>query len=286
MLESVLAMPAGSDGRVLFDDHAHPAWRDFEQPPHMHRFLEVHLITRGSGVVLFGTQRVRISAGTMYWVPPLLEHATFDTSATFRRYSLSIRTAAARRVLGKDLQALLKRRTAEALVARLETVEIDRTAKLLREVMMLGGQHAHVLNAGLGYALARMWSAFRGANTRSEITSVHPAVGHALQLLRGDGLRLSRAALAVEVEQSVSGLSRLFVKELGQTLRDVRSARRLAHAIDLLHTGACDNLTEAALEAGFGSYSQFHRTYRKRLGASPGEQLRGRRASGTGSRDG
>ena len=36
------------------------------------------------------------------------------------------------------------------------------------------------------------------------------------------------------------------------------------------------NLLEAALEAGFGSYAQFHRVFRRMLGVNPHEYVTGR----------
>jgi AraC-like DNA-binding protein len=72
---------------------------------------------------------------------------------------------------------------------------------------------------------------------------------------------------------SVSHLSRLFAQELGQDLRDIRNRKRVERVIELLRGGHTKSLTEAALEAGFGSYSQFHRIYTRVMGLSPSRQL-------------
>jgi AraC-like DNA-binding protein len=45
----------------------------------------------------------------------------------------------------------------------------------------------------------------------------------------------------------------------------------------MLDQGEC-RLLDAALEAGFGSYAQFHRVYRKLVGKAPRDYLSDRRA--------
>ena len=51
----------------------------------------------------------------------------------------------------------------------------------------------------------------------------------------------------------------------------LRSRKRLARFQQLMASGACDSLTAAALEAGFGSYSQFHRVFKRLTGRSPSD---------------
>jgi transcriptional regulator GlxA family with amidase domain len=49
-----------------------------------------------------------------------------------------------------------------------------------------------------------------------------------------------------------------------------RTRLRRVRALELVRSGR-GNLLEAALAAGFGSYAQFHRVVRQRLGISPRE---------------
>ena len=65
----------------------------------------------------------------------------------------------------------------------------------------------------------------------------------------------------------------MFKAVKGVSLVDYRNRLRLDRFVALLDRGGT-NLLEAALEAGFGSYSQFHRVFRSRLHATPREYLR------------
>jgi len=153
--------------------------------------------------------------------------------------------------------------------AQLARVELLALARTLEEVAEQMGRGDSVTNAGLAYALTRTLLAFRQAEPSGEPTALHPAVARALSLMHGEGLLLGRDELAEHCRLSASHLSRLFVRELGQPLAEVRNRKRLARFQELLASRHCDSLTEAAFEAGFGSYSQFHRVFRRVTGRSP-----------------
>jgi AraC-like DNA-binding protein len=234
----------------------------------------MHLVVSGSALIVLGDQRVQVMSGTLYWMPPGLEHWTAEPSKGFRRYVLSMRQAAVRRILSREQAALLLRRSRHRrLFAQLQAAELDRLARLLAEVVTLPSDAPALWNAGLGYALARAFTAFSGATQSKEPTVLHPAVARALALMRKDGLHLGRDELAARTGLSASHLSRLFVQELGQELRDVRNRMRVERAIELLREQHAPSLTRAALDAGFGSYSQFHRIYTRLIGESPSRQL-------------
>jgi AraC-like DNA-binding protein len=57
---------------------------------------------------------------------------------------------------------------------------------------------------------------------------------------------------------------------MGVSLVDYRNRLRIDRFFEAIHrSGSTGNLLDAALEAGFGSYAQFHRVYRKFVGATP-----------------
>ena len=70
---------------------------------------------------------------------------------------------------------------------------------------------------------------------------------------------------------SRSQLSRLFKKQTGYTLVEYRQKMQLERFLFLYGLGKQRNLLEAALDAGFGSYPQFYRTFLQRFGCSPRE---------------
>lgn len=79
--------------------------------------------------------------------------------------------------------------------------------------------------------------------------------------------------IAAALNVSDSRLSRMFKAVKGVSLVDYRNMLRLERFVALLDRGGT-NLLEAALEAGFGSYSHFHRVFRAQLHATPREYLR------------
>jgi transcriptional regulator GlxA family with amidase domain len=78
----------------------------------------------------------------------------------------------------------------------------------------------------------------------------------------------------------LSRLARVFKNEMQMSLVEYRNRLRLERFSVLVDAGG-DNLLNAALEAGFGSYAQFHRTFRAIRGISPREYLRRRGSSST-----
>jgi methylphosphotriester-DNA--protein-cysteine methyltransferase len=86
-----------------------------------------------------------------------------------------------------------------------------------------------------------------------------------------------RRAAAEEIGISEGFLSRSIQRELGVTFVEHRARTRVAHFLALVHSGHT-NLLSAALEAGFGSYSQFHRIFTRLSGSRPRDYAdRGRR---------
>jgi methylphosphotriester-DNA--protein-cysteine methyltransferase len=90
---------------------------------------------------------------------------------------------------------------------------------------------------------------------------------------------MSRAAAAAELGVSEGFLSRAVHRDLGVTFVEHRARTRVAHFLALVQAKGI-NFLDAALAAGFGSYSQFHRTFSRVSGSRPRDYLgRGRRRS-------
>ena len=104
--------------------------------------------------------------------------------------------------------------------------------------------------------------------------SNHPMIVHALRLLAKDP-SLSGKHLAMKLGISLSRLARVFKADTGLSLVEYRNRLRLERFQVLVDAGG-ENLLEAALAAGFGSYAQFHRVFRALRGATPREYLRRR----------
>lgn len=84
---------------------------------------------------------------------------------------------------------------------------------------------------------------------------------------------LSRAALAKALGVSTSVLGKAFKAHMGRSLSEYRNQVRLERFLVLVEPGG-GNLLSAALDAGFGSYAQFHRVFGEKMGCSPKEFCR------------
>jgi AraC-like DNA-binding protein len=247
-----------------------PLWRQ-RISRHAHRFFEAHVVVRGQVVVVSASERFDLPTGSVLLIPPNLEHLTLEASPTLQRWCLCLQIRAARQALAPKEAALLLSKRSGIQSRQLPRFELQELARLLSDVGDRQGSDASVSNAGVAYAFTRVISAFRASKPSAVPAALHPAVAHALSLMSGDGLLMSRDDLASRCRVSTTHLSRLFVQELGQSMRELRSRKRLDRFLHLMESGACDSLTEAALEAGFGSYSQFHRVFKRLTGRSPSE---------------
>jgi AraC-like DNA-binding protein len=99
------------------------------------------------------------------------------------------------------------------------------------------------------------------------------AVAGAMQLMRAD-TALSSTALARATHMTPRTLAKHFRAQVGVSLLDYRNRIRVERFLSLVERDG-RNLLAAALEAGFGSYAQFHRVFRSLLGVTPKEYLTG-----------
>ncbi len=108
-------------------------------------------------------------------------------------------------------------------------------------------------------------------------SAAHPVVVGTLRLLARDP-SLGGKEIAAELGLSLSRLARVFKAEMGMSLVEYRNRLRLERFDVLLDAGG-NNLLDAALTAGFGSYSQFHRVFRALRGMTPKQYLKGNRSN-------
>lgn len=78
--------------------------------------------------------------------------------------------------------------------------------------------------------------------------------------------------IAVQMGISPGHLARSFKSEMGVSLVEYRNRLRIERFLRSVQHGN-ESLLRAALDAGFGSYAQFFRVYRKLLGTTPREHL-------------
>jgi len=142
---------------------------------------------------------------------------------------------------------------------------------------LLAGQsvngHSVAGHSVAGHSIAGQYGGggAQGASGLGRCPAQAPLVERVLQALNDD-LPVTGERLASELGVSPGHLARSFKRKMGVSLVDYRNRLRLERfLVAVPRRGNGSNLLDAALEAGFGSYAQFHRVYRKFRGATPRE---------------
>jgi len=237
---------------------------------HRHAELELNLVVRGTASYLLDDRRYDLSAGTLTWLYPDQEHVLVDESTDHALWWAVFRPSAVARVAASpQARSLVERDPAGRYSRRLDPRWAQRLAALLRELREAAPLDDTLFNAGLTYLLALSWRAFLDSSDVVRDLEVHPAVDTVARLLQADPGAGDLTALARRVGLSPSHLSRLFVAQMGLSISRFRNQQRLDRFMHLYGHGRNMTALAAAHQAGFGSYAQFHRVFRRETGRNP-----------------
>ncbi|HYG23194.1 MAG TPA: helix-turn-helix domain-containing protein [Verrucomicrobiae bacterium] len=234
---------------------------------HHHAELEFNLVTQGRGLYLLANRKYEIRRGDLLWLFPAQEHLLIEQTLDFEMWIGVFKPAAIGRITTPHYGSVLRESNpAGDFRRRLQERELARLELLLQEIAG-GSEPVNLLNAGLAYVLLNAWRYFDRA-AEVPFHDVHPAVERAARLIRNDS-SLGLDELARRSGLSAQRLSRLFKQQTGIALVDFRNRQRIEKF--LLHYGTGNRVTtlDAALEAGFGSYPQFHRVFKRVMGYPP-----------------
>ena len=242
---------------------------------HRHSELELNLVVRGTASYLLGTRRYTLRPRTLVWLFAAQEHILLEQSPDFEMWlgvfspALLVdacRTNAAQTLLSPDPPGHFCRVLPETEAAPLETL-----------LARVAGEEGDARRVGLTYAVLSAWDVFGRAEGAPSGTDIHPAVERAARLVRDEGAdALTLGQLAAAVDLSPAYLSALFKAQTGMALTAFRARQRVERFLRLYGAGRRVSMLEAALEAGFGSYPQFHRVFREQMGCGPAEHHRKR----------
>lgn len=260
-----------------------PYDRRYIRPPHFHGQIECVFVRSGSAVMYLGTRSCPVSAGQLCWVLPGVPHVMGAFSAGFDMWVVELDAdlvsscwRAARRVSSRgdgnlgasfedwsiDLGRLLVGRPVVDLL-RSDAVRVDESADA-------------VWRAGSPGSARRGLQALAALVIDATLAVIHearrPSIAHMATCLLLASPTMDRLAVAERLGVSEGFLSRAFQRELAVTFVEQRARTRVAHFLSLLQRQE-RNLLEAALDAGFGSYSQFHRTFTRVTGTRPRDYL-------------
>lgn len=249
-------------------------WRHVGPPlivAHQHVDLEFNLVMSGSAAYFVERVRFPLYRHTLTWIRPGQRHmmleGSMDLTVWVAHFMPGILPRGAAR---KSLQALFDNGAAPGTWSR--QIDDSDAAELDRQMRRLGDQRddRDLYNAGLRYLLLSAWSAYVRAaeNDRGLTGMLHPAVDRAATLLCEDP-SLSVEELAPRVGLSAGRLSRLFGEQMRVTLVEYRNQVRLQRFLDAYGSGKRRGVLECALDAGFNSYTTFHRVFTKHMGTSP-----------------
>lgn len=272
-----LKLPAELDGKAW--RYANPAGANRR---HHHAELELNMVTRGTGTYLLGNRHYRIRRGDLLWLFPAQEHVLFEQTPDFEMWVVVFKRRMIKRVAtDAKARALLQKNFVKEACRRLKQTDLVRFeelfARLAEDIAGPELVSAGLVNAGLAYALLQAWRCFEHAG-EVPVREIHPAVEQAARLMLGEASDWGLDALAARVELSSSRLSRLFKQQTGSSIVEFRNRQRMERFLSQYEDATeRPTLLEAALEAGFGSYPQFHRVFRQVVGCSPGEYQRRQR---------
>jgi len=260
MTQAKQYLPPGSPGRCWLRSDR----RIYDTSPRSHLELVALLAIRGRMRYFVDGSVVTLGSGSLLWAHTDQSHFLLSESPGFEMWVL---------VLAPELlhpSELFPPRLAAApgYAPGLRQIghdglgELSSIARTLRRTA-----DPDMLRIGLRWWTARAWTVWSEAGP-SVTRQLHPSVRRAVETLRLE-TETPLAQIAKQAGASLSNLRRQFRAELGMSLIEFRTERRLERADAILSQAKPPALLAAALAAGFGSYSQFYRAFVAARGTTP-----------------
>ncbi len=248
---------------------------------HSHDELEMNLVINGKAVYLIDGVLVPLREGQILWLFPEEQHVLVERESAFRMWIGVFKPKLVARV-GRSLKkkGLTAKRNEQPITRFLSKKSNDSSLDLLE--YLYGRQHClSWFNDGLSFLLGRLWLETLDAREMDAFERVHPAVEKAARFLQSNPEIKSLSEIAAASGLNRWNLSALFKEQMGMPITTYRQRLAIERFLEIYGKGERWNVTEAAFEAGFGSYPQFHRCFRRFMGAGPRRFLkrRSRRAA-------
>lgn len=265
--------------------------RDYSVGSHTHEFLELNLITSGSGWHELSEGRMRVQTHDVFVIPSGVVHAYgsdqgLDVLHILLRPGFLLEHQAEFLALpGFDLlftvEPAFRSSVGSRYSLRLEPKDTARVLALCKSIeeeqQREPSPHRDMIIGGLGLCLigllCRCYMAqHAGMLQKRGVTDVRAlAIHDTVQFMSQHvGEALSSAALAERARMSPSAYSRLFHRIIGVTPSDYLARLRIQRARQLLTTSDMP-LTAIALGTGFYDAAHFTRTFGRLVGCTPGQ---------------
>lgn len=245
-------------------------WRGWPRRITTHRHerdVEFGFITAGSGQYTVGERSFTLCPGRLFFIPPGVAHGSSGVDRRMHCWTLAIPTERFHKVEHAAQRS--------GCATQLSPARARRLARLLADLVTEPDDRAFDL--GAEYVAASALASLQGARSEDDAPPVHPAVETATRLLQaenGSAVEATLDTLAKRCGVSRSRLTALFRAQHGMSIVQFRNQERVQRALSLHAAQPEIGMTTAAFEAGFGSYSQFYRTFCKVIGCTPAAYAR------------
>ena len=265
--------------------------------PHRHKELEMNIIIKGCAEYILSDQRYKLTPGNIVWLFPGQEHQLTKTDPNFEMYVVVFKEDLFKKnqFLKEKYQMLSEQNPEGSFCRRVSLASIEKLEKTCQSLCELNlknvlspayyyaGQafgykdnspYLHsdptLLNAGLSYLMTVGWHIFLTEGAEEKNKALNPAVEKAIDLLKSFpeedfGLK----DLSIKCGVSSSRLSRLFNEQIGSSIVDYKNKLKLEQFLVCIKQNPSFSISEACYMVGFGSYSQFYKTFKHSFGISP-----------------
>jgi AraC-like DNA-binding protein len=243
-------------------------------PPHHHEHLEINLVESGHAKYNVNERIYTLEPRCLVFLFPAQEHMLYDRSPDFKMWNITVRQSFLNTFCKNSFLLPLKDRDPETYFCRqLHPSAYMLYERLLLEIAEQRSAHPVMFRIGLSYLVSSIWKDFQENSTPVTHSPISPHVQKAVHLLSHPDAPEGVDTLAKRLNTSPSQISRMFKREMGISITDFRNRQKLDLFTKLLSQNPQHDLLTLAMDANFGSYTQFFRIFRREMGMTP-EQFR------------
>ncbi len=241
---------------------------------HRHTELEANLVVQGTASYLLEGSRYELRANSLVWLFPEQNHILVDQSTDFQMWIGVFKPELVNRICNSPANRPLAEANPTGIFCKqLDLTRSRRLSGLFKELQE-GRADTPRYNAGLGYLVLLAWDAHLATSQLVTSSLIHPAVKQAIQIIQHVDASIGVQALANEVGLSASRLSHLFKDQTGLSLIEFQNNHCLKRFLELHDEAPSLTMLDTALQAGFGSYPQFYRVFKRLTGNNPAQYFR------------
>ena len=231
-------------------------------PAHMHKSVEVAFLLEGSAHAFADGKDYELEAGDVFVVFPNSIHY----------YDNCINDRAIVVVVPIDMLAEFRNILTEKSIVSSLIRDVDsRMAELFHHIIRCDGKYKREAIRGIILAIFSMILEKVKFSDKANFSgnTIESVLGFCAKQYKEE---ISLEKLAKELGVSKSYISHIFTNKIHMSFRDYINSIRLNAAMPLLRQGEL-NITDIALESGFGTVRTFNRAFKKKFGVSPREYL-------------